>query len=340
MGGFKTRFLLYTVPGQVYYNATRKLVLRGVDAVVFVADSARGKMNENIESLENLRENLREYGMDLDAMPWVLQCNKRDLPETYSLEELNQALNPQGVPAFEAVATNGAGVFETFKGISKLLLEKLSKEIKTTPPKTQEAAPASTIMANPIPKAVPVAAKPVAPAPPPPSSTPARAPISVANMPRPVATPSAVPATPAVASPVATAAPIAMPAAVPLSAEVLPLHGIDAIPEPKPSFAGRLARLFGKKPKAPVVPADLPSFGMEPPMAAPPNPRPVATIQLHKVEVQGQQVIPGSPTVDKLVRVPVPIRLTPEEAREGVTLKLIVELEVVSEGEFRKTGTA
>ena len=105
LSGFKTRFLLYTVPGQVYYNATRKLVLKGVDAVVFVADSKRGKMDENVESLENLKENLREHGLDVDSIPWVLQYNKRDLPEVYSIQELDQVLNPMKVPTFEAVAT-------------------------------------------------------------------------------------------------------------------------------------------------------------------------------------------------------------------------------------------
>jgi len=136
IGGFKTRFLLYTVPGQVYYNATRKLVLRGVDAVIFVADSGQGKMEENLESLENLRENLREYGLSLDEMPWVIQYNKRDLPNAYSLEELEAALNPGGVPSFEAVATTGDGVFECFRGTARILLQKLSQEIKlgTTKP--------------------------------------------------------------------------------------------------------------------------------------------------------------------------------------------------------------
>lgn len=129
LSGFKTRFLLYTVPGQVYYNATRKLVLKGVDAVVFVADSKRGKMDENVESLENLRENLREHGLDLETIPWVLQYNKRDLPEVYTLQELDQVLNPGRVPTFEAVATNGNGVIDTFKGVSRLLLKKLSSEV-------------------------------------------------------------------------------------------------------------------------------------------------------------------------------------------------------------------
>jgi signal recognition particle receptor subunit beta len=129
LGGFKTRFLLYTVPGQVFYNATRKLVLRGCDAVAFIADSQVGKMEENKESLANLEENLADYDMKLDSIPWVIQYNKRDLPEAYTIEELNRQLNPRNVPYFEAVATEGTGVFETFRGLSRLLLEKLSEEI-------------------------------------------------------------------------------------------------------------------------------------------------------------------------------------------------------------------
>ena len=128
--GFKTRFLLYTVPGQVFYNATRKLVLKGADAIVFVADSEVGKMEENKESLENLRTNLAEYRINIDEIPWLIQYNKRDLPSVYSIEELQAALNPGGkVPHFEAVATQGKGVFETFRGISHLLMEKVTKEL-------------------------------------------------------------------------------------------------------------------------------------------------------------------------------------------------------------------
>ena len=158
LGGFKTRFLLYTVPGQVYYNATRKLVLRGVDAVIFVADSARGKMDENKESLQNLKDNLREYGLSLDEVPWVIQYNKRDLPETYSIQELEEALNPDGVPYFEAVATTGEGVFETFRGIAKLLLKKLSKEINLGEAKPAPAAAPG----KPAPAAGPAKAVPAA----------------------------------------------------------------------------------------------------------------------------------------------------------------------------------
>jgi hypothetical protein len=130
LGGFKTRFLLYTVPGQVFYNATRKLVLRGVDALIFVADSERGKMDENIDSLNNLKDNLKEYGLRLEDTPWVIQYNKRDLPEVYSIEELENALNPGRVPYFEATAMTGQGVFETFRGVSRIVLQKLSKEVK------------------------------------------------------------------------------------------------------------------------------------------------------------------------------------------------------------------
>jgi signal recognition particle receptor subunit beta len=129
LSGFKTRFLLYTVPGQVYYNATRKLVLKGVDAVVFVADSQKDKMDENLESLQNLRDNLRDQGMKLEDIPWVLQYNKRDLPNILPISELDAKINPENVPSYTAVATTGEGVLDTFKAVSRLLLKHLSSEI-------------------------------------------------------------------------------------------------------------------------------------------------------------------------------------------------------------------
>lgn len=126
--GFNTKFQLYTVPGQVYYNTTRKLVLNGVDGVVFVADSQMGKMPENKESLENLRENLAEYGIDMTKFAVVMQYNKRDLNPIYSIEELQRELNPYGFPYAEAIAFKGQGLMETLKLISKITLQRIGNK--------------------------------------------------------------------------------------------------------------------------------------------------------------------------------------------------------------------
>lgn len=125
--GFKTRFHLYTVPGQVFYDASRKLILKGVDGVVFVADSQYERSDANVESFENLKDNLSEQGYNIDTLPYVIQYNKRDLPNAASVSELRQALNPKNVPDFEAVASTGQGVFETLKAIAKLVLVELKK---------------------------------------------------------------------------------------------------------------------------------------------------------------------------------------------------------------------
>ena len=123
--GFKTRFHLYTVPGQVFYDASRKLILKGVDGVVFVADSQIERMEANVESLDNLRINLAEQGYDLDKLPYVVQYNKRDLPNAAPLAEMKRLLNPNGVPDFEACATVGKGVFETLKAVARGVLRDL-----------------------------------------------------------------------------------------------------------------------------------------------------------------------------------------------------------------------
>lgn len=125
--GFKTRFHLYTVPGQVFYDASRKLILKGVDGVVFVADSQVERMDANVESLENLRDNLGEQGYDLDKIPYVVQYNKRDLPNAVDGAYLREYLNPTGVPDFEAVATTGYGVFDTLKAVAKQVLIELKR---------------------------------------------------------------------------------------------------------------------------------------------------------------------------------------------------------------------
>ncbi|MCI0369798.1 MAG: GTPase domain-containing protein [candidate division NC10 bacterium] len=126
--GFKVRLHLYTVPGQVFYDASRKLILKGSDGIIFVADSQLERMESNIESLQNLEQNLGEQGLVLEKMPFVLQYNKRDLQNVVSVEDLQRALNPRNVPWFEAVAPTGVGVFETLKAIAKLVLQELKKK--------------------------------------------------------------------------------------------------------------------------------------------------------------------------------------------------------------------
>ena len=156
--GFKTKFQLYTVPGQVYYNATRKLVLRGVDGLVFVADSQKDRLQENVESFENLKLNLQEYGYHLqrdksddEGVPWILQLNKRDMPQIASAEEIVAALGiDKSTPIVDAVAVNGIGVKETLKGISSLVIQRLdsgpsslaASKSKTAAPTAAPAAPA------------------------------------------------------------------------------------------------------------------------------------------------------------------------------------------------------
>ena len=124
--GFKTRFHLYTVPGQVYYNASRRLILKGVDGLIFVADSQRSRMEANVEAMHNLYENMESYGYDIEAIPFIIQYNKRDLSDILPLEELRAALNPMGVPDFEAVAIEGDGVFQTLSAVSKKVIKSLS----------------------------------------------------------------------------------------------------------------------------------------------------------------------------------------------------------------------
>lgn len=137
ISGFQVRFQLYTVPGQVYYDATRKLVLQGADGVVFVADSGARRQEENVESFRNLQNNLLEQKVDPRAIPLCLQYNKRDLPDAVPVEELERTLNYRGLRAYPAVATTGEGVFETLRGISELVLERIAARVQ----RTERAAP-------------------------------------------------------------------------------------------------------------------------------------------------------------------------------------------------------
>jgi len=125
--GFKTRFHLYTVPGQVFYNASRKLILKGVDGIVFVADSQIDRMEANLESMENLQENLNEQGYDILGIPMIIQYNKRDLPYVASVNEMRELINVRGLAEFEGIAPRGVGVFETLKAIAKLVFIHLKR---------------------------------------------------------------------------------------------------------------------------------------------------------------------------------------------------------------------
>jgi hypothetical protein len=178
VAGMKTKLFLYTVPGQVYYDSTRKLVLQGADGVSFIADSDPSRMNDNLESFRNLEKNLKDYGIDIRKLPLVIQYNKRDLPGALSIAELNAKVNPLGVPTFEAVAVKGEGVMQTLKGISKLVVEKLNEEyapVKTSSPvggvtaPPARSTPAVGTVIPPVPAAPQVSVpRPVAPAAPPP----------------------------------------------------------------------------------------------------------------------------------------------------------------------------
>lgn len=163
IAGFNTRIQLYTVPGQVFYNTTRKLVLKGVDGVVFVADSQRAMLSANLESLKNLEENLAEMGLSIHDTPIVLQYNKRDLGDICTVDELNRTLNPKGWPHFEAAALHGKGVFETLKGISKLTLISLKQRLVGSGSGSERTGPSRPAPAPQAPAPVAVAATPASP---------------------------------------------------------------------------------------------------------------------------------------------------------------------------------
>ncbi len=206
VAGMRTKFQLYTVPGQIYYNATRKLVLQGVDGVIFVADSSPEKMAENLESLQNLRDNLAEMNLTIDDVPLVIQYNKRDLPNAMSIADLNAQINPMGVPTHEGVAREGKGVFATLKEISRLVIEKLNKEHAPAANRrrtnTALGAPSGT------PTAPPAAVPPPAPAP-----APAHTPVAQQRLPQRPAQQMAMP-----------------PARPPMPAQPTPARGMPQLP--------------------------------------------------------------------------------------------------------------
>jgi signal recognition particle receptor subunit beta len=325
--GFKTRFLLYTVPGQVFYNATRKLVLKGADAIVFVADSEVGKMEENRESLANLRTNLSDYNLSLDAIPWVLQYNKRDLPNVYSIDELNEALNPDGkIPFFESVARDGKGVFETFRGISHLLMEKVTKDLRRVPgsPATRPAAGSESREGSPTREVARTTAPPVAPV----QSIQHEAhttpePITGGNETRidygrEIELPGALPVgSHAVDShAVPTPVPAPMPAMVPVGPGASQVESVvvraaepRAVPVPQPSLVAPLPEVLAPVFQAPEAIAPAP----------PPAPRPAIAAVTHVRTVSA--VAPGNGTTPE--KVIVPVRLA-----KGGTYEIVIRLQI------------
>lgn len=276
IGGFKTRLQLYTVPGQVFYNTTRKLVLKGVDGIVFVADSQRPMLEPNRESFRNLAENLAEIGVRVDEVPLVLQYNKRDLSNILSAEELDAALNPEGrYESFESSAANGTGVFETLKGISKLTLRalrsRMTGDIRRPAVFAAPATPSPQSLAAPPSGVFPAASLPEPRTGPPSSATLDRLSKFSEITRRQAATetaaaaeaatapvPKAAPVEPSDAAGEAVSAPLSAPFdTAPAEAETLP----DFIPPPPPTPLVSPAPLVSAPPPAPEGPASEISFG-------------------------------------------------------------------------------
>lgn len=307
--GFATKFQLYTVPGQVYYNATRKLVLRGVDGVVFVADSQRDKMQENIDSLKNLQENLKEYGIDLGSVPFVLQYNKRDLPGIASIVELDQHLNWHKVPTFEAQAHQGIGVFTTLKAIGKIVIDtfnaKYSARQSTRRPSSLPEAPTAP---PPQSAPAPIPQRPMAPPPPQQASAPAPRPMA------PQMPPMAPPPRPNVAPPTGTVPGLqpgyatqvpppqrpAMPPIPPMQPSAAPIPTpYPTSPAGAPQYAGFNPPATGSQP--PLQQSQVPGlqtdyFGSPAPASAPPPSAPVPGFQSNPVPIQPpfqQSQVPG-----------------------------------------------
>ena len=258
IAGFNTRIQLYTVPGQVFYNTTRKLVLKGVDGVVFVADSQRPMLAANLESLKNLQINLEEMNLTAETMPIVLQYNKRDLPDVCSIEEMEQALNPHGWPSFAASAVTGQGVFETLKGISKLTLLNLKKRLNKPGPET--SSPGKIIAMQAPARPAFAAAPPARPAPP--AGTPVQA---SGPQVMPDLTASTAPAAPRAAAPVAAAAPAARPGAAAMPPKGAPL---SPAARPKSTQVDVLAELEKIRKQAMHAPGAAPAARHAPPAAA------------------------------------------------------------------------
>jgi signal recognition particle receptor subunit beta len=314
ISGFRTRFMLYTVPGQVYYNATRKLVLKGVDAVVFVADSERGKMRENQESLENLRDNLRDYGIDIAELPIVFQYNKRDLRDVYTTDELDAGLGRDMQPMVEAVAAEGPGVLETLREVSALLLRKLRRELGPGQSGTTSGA-----VREPAAPPVAAVATPTAPA---------------------GATPAGIDATPA--APRAPEKPVASDAS--MAPPVGPAGSRPASPPPfEPSPVERApVEASPSSPHFEVVRFGGGETGERAAGAAPAGPpveRPVALGPAGRADVVSPRAADVGETTasDTARRIVVPVEIDLDRVEAGDSIELVIELRPTSQ-RARRTG--
>ncbi len=259
IAGFNTRIQLYTVPGQVFYNTTRKLVLKGVDGVVFVADSQRAMVQANVESFRNLEENLIEMGLSSDTLPLVLQYNKRDLADICTVDEMNASLNRNNWPWFESSAVAGVGVFETLKGISRQTLLALKKRLGRSEP-----APVSA-------GARPAAARPPAPAAPPTAPPlPPRPAATQSGSPPQLIVPAAAPPASQAAPPAPVPARAAAPAPPPLRTGPAGKRTVDVLSELEKLRTEAMRQPASQGPRPPARPAPAPASGAG---AAPTNGR-------------------------------------------------------------------
>lgn len=324
IAGFNTRIQLYTVPGQVFYNTTRKLVLKGVDGVVFVADSQRPMLAANLESLKNLQINLEEMNLTAETMPIVLQYNKRDLPDVCSIEEMEQALNPHGWPSFAASAVTGQGVFETLKGISKLTLLNLKKRLNKPGPET--SSPGKIIAMQAPARPAFAAAPPARPAPP--AGTPVQA---SGPQVMPDLTASTAPAAPRAAAPVAAAAPAARPGAAAMPPKGAPL---SPAARPKSTQVDVLAELEKIRKQAMHAPGAAPAARHAPPAAAPIRPpAPIAAVPAAgaAVGVGGSSAHPKYPVLNGKGEIHRSVELTLKRGEFSRARRFLLNLRIEDE---------
>ena len=297
VAGMRTCFQIYTVPGQVYYNSTRKLVLQGVDGVVFVADSSGSMVQENLESLKNLEQNLNEYGKSLASLPHVIQYNKRDLPDAMTVEELNRLMNAHNAPCFEAVANTGQGVFPTLKALAARVLETIHTGSRSgAPAQAPTAAPLPSGPAVPMQPQVAAAAgqkplhqtgyTPVAPG----AGGQAPIPMQRPSAPAPVPAYAQGPQMAAPRAPQAPAYPPQAPAMPSMAAGPIPMQQMPSGPPLAPNFrapaapqapagAGKTAYLQMMRNDSARMPAPMPASMPQrsaPVAPARPSPRPQA----------------------------------------------------------------